>query len=58
MALLINSYVISKGLWRIIDDNGLAQIPAEDTQILDVVSVDANAVFAEQPIFNPLAFRI
>lgn len=50
--------MISKRLWRIIDNDGLRQVPAQDREIFDVVPVDAHAVFPKEAVLDPLPLRV
>lgn len=43
-------YLICKGLWWIVDDDGLWQISAQDVEVLDVVSLDTDTMLTKQPV--------
>lgn len=43
-------YLVGKGLWWIINDDGLWQISAQNVEVLDVVPLDAHAMLAKQPV--------
>lgn len=48
--LAIGIHLISKGLWWIVDDDGLWQISAQDVEVFDVVSLDTDTMLAKQPV--------
>lgn len=50
--------MVSKSLGRIVDNDGFRKIPPQNRQILDVVPVNADTMFSEQPVLDPLPFRI
>jgi len=50
--------LVAKGLWRVVDDDSLPEVSAQDIEVLDVVSVDTNTVLTEQSILDPLSLRI
>lgn len=54
----VTIYLISKRLRTVIDDYCLRQVSAQDRQILDVVSVHADTVFAKQAVLDQLPRRI
>ncbi len=37
---------------RVVDDDRLGEVAAEDVEVLDVVAVDADTVLAKQPRVN------
>lgn len=41
-------YLIAKGLWWIVHNDSLGQVPTQDTQVLDVVAIHTHAVLAKQ----------
>lgn len=43
-------YLVCKGLWWIIDDDGLWQISAQNVEVLDVVSLDTHTMLSKQPV--------
>ena len=50
--------IVAEGLRRVVDDDCLGQIPAQDVKILDVVAIDTDAVLSEEPIFDPFPTRV
>jgi len=50
--------LISKGLWGVVDNDGLLEVPAQDVEVFDVVAVDADAVLSEKSELDPLPLRI
>jgi len=43
----VNSYLVSKCLWRIIYNNSLGKIAPQYTQIFDIVAIDTNTMFTK-----------
>ena len=50
--------MISERLRRVVDDDRLGEVPSQDVEVLDVVAVDTNAVFAKQAILDVLSVGI
>ena len=39
--------LVSECLWRVVNDDCLAEVSAQDVEVLDVVAVDTNAMLSE-----------
>ena len=50
--------LVAERLRRVVDDDRLGEVAAEDVEVLDVVAVDADAVLAEQPVLDVLPVGI
>ncbi len=50
--------LITECLRRVVNDDGLGEIAAQDVEVLDVVAVDTDAVFTKQAILDILSIRI
>ena len=50
--------LVAKGLRGVVDDDGLAEVAAQDVKVLDVVAVDTDAVFPEESVLDPSALWV
>lgn len=44
------SHLICKGLWWIVNNDGLWEISSQNVEILDVVSLDTDTMLTKQPV--------
>ena len=50
--------LVSKGLRRVVNDDSLAEVTAQDVEILDVVAVDTDTMLSEQSVLDPIPLGI
>jgi hypothetical protein len=41
-------YLVTKRLWRVINDDSLVEITTQDMKILDIIPINANTMLTEQ----------
>ena len=45
-------YLVAKGLWRVVHNHSLLEIPTEDVELLDEVAAHTHTVVAEEPVLD------
>jgi len=50
--------LISKGLWGVVDDDRLLEVPAQDVKVFDVVPIDTDAVLSKKSELDPFPLWI
>ena len=45
-------------LWRVVNDDGLPEVPSQDVEVLDVVAVDTNTMLSKKSELDPLPLWI